>query len=70
MSEFTDRDAFMATVLPAITEQVMLLIRSKSDDENTTIEDLVDATRVFAPEIAACARRIADAVIEERGLQP
>ena len=61
-----DRDAYMALVLKEITAGVMRI----EIERGSGIAHSLTAVADFAPEIAACARRIADAVIEERTLMP
>lgn len=68
-NHLTARDMFLMSVLPAVTQAVADEVRlhvDGVDDEAAVLSRVAE----LAPEIAACARRIADAVMEERQLKP
>jgi hypothetical protein len=59
------RDMFLVSVLPAVAQAMIEAapLELRGDDQLRFAAER-------APEIAACARRIADAVMEERQLKP
>ena len=61
----TGRDMFLMSVLPAVTTAVADEVRLGVDGKGDEAAVLVRVAEL-APDIAACARRIADAVMAER----